>query len=276
MDACVSPVRFPAVDVGLRLFRALEAQSLELVLRVAHVGLDLAFSIWIADPARQGGHAIVSEHVAIERVEFRVVDVGLEHALFQVVEHHDARSTAESAECSLVKLGPDLRTRFEGEKTHALATAAEGEHEHSHAAVLARCGVADHRAVAGVVHLAFFARGGLDHGMGVRNPRSAQLANEAAHALVAGVEAVVVDQILPDHGRVAAQSYGFLDQVAVRLTRARRWVPAMKTNKSNISRLENVNSSISPTIKTIENYARAAGYNLDINFIPSKPNSVNN
>jgi len=51
---------------------------------------------------------------------------------------------------------------------------------------------------------------------------------------------------------------------------------AMKTNKSNISRLENVNSSISPTIKTIENYARAAGYNLDINFIPSKPNSVNN
>ena len=42
---------------------------------------------------------------------------------------------------------------------------------------------------------------------------------------------------------------------------------AMKTNKSNISRLENVNSSISPTIKTIEKYAHAAGYMVDINFI---------
>ena len=45
---------------------------------------------------------------------------------------------------------------------------------------------------------------------------------------------------------------------------------ALKTKKSNITRLENVNSSISPTIKTIERYARAAGYTLDINFIPSK------
>ena len=44
---------------------------------------------------------------------------------------------------------------------------------------------------------------------------------------------------------------------------------AMKTNKSNISRLENVNSSISPTIKTIENYAHAAGYIVEIDFIPA-------
>jgi len=37
---------------------------------------------------------------------------------------------------------------------------------------------------------------------------------------------------------------------------------ALKTKKSNISRLENVNSSISPTIKTIERYANVAGYTL--------------
>jgi transcriptional regulator with XRE-family HTH domain len=43
---------------------------------------------------------------------------------------------------------------------------------------------------------------------------------------------------------------------------------ALNTRKSNISRLENVNSLISPTIKTIERYAKVAGYNLDINFIP--------
>ena len=47
---------------------------------------------------------------------------------------------------------------------------------------------------------------------------------------------------------------------------------ALKTKKSNISRLENVNSGISPTIKTIERYARAAGYTLDIKFIPSRQN----
>ena len=42
----------------------------------------------------------------------------------------------------------------------------------------------------------------------------------------------------------------------------------LHTKKSNISRLENVNSKISPKISTIENYAKAIGYNLEINFIP--------
>ena len=43
----------------------------------------------------------------------------------------------------------------------------------------------------------------------------------------------------------------------------------LHTKKSNISRLENVNSKISPKISTIENYAKAIGYNLEVNFIPS-------
>ena len=43
---------------------------------------------------------------------------------------------------------------------------------------------------------------------------------------------------------------------------------ALKTQKSNISRLENVNSKISPTLSTIERYANAAGYRLEINFVP--------
>lgn len=44
---------------------------------------------------------------------------------------------------------------------------------------------------------------------------------------------------------------------------------ALNTSKGNISRLENVNSSISPTIRTIARYAEAAGYILDIRFLPS-------
>ena len=42
----------------------------------------------------------------------------------------------------------------------------------------------------------------------------------------------------------------------------------LHTKKSNISRLENVNSSISPKLSTIEEYAKAVGYQLKINFIP--------
>ena len=43
---------------------------------------------------------------------------------------------------------------------------------------------------------------------------------------------------------------------------------ALKTQKSNISRLENANSKISPTLLTIERYASAVGYRLEINFVP--------
>ena len=42
----------------------------------------------------------------------------------------------------------------------------------------------------------------------------------------------------------------------------------LHTQKSNISRLENVNSKISPKISTIENYAKAIGYKVQINFVP--------
>ena len=42
----------------------------------------------------------------------------------------------------------------------------------------------------------------------------------------------------------------------------------LHTKKSNISRLENVNSNISPKLSTIEEYAKAMGYQIEINFIP--------
>lgn len=42
----------------------------------------------------------------------------------------------------------------------------------------------------------------------------------------------------------------------------------LHTQKSNISRLENVNSKVSPKFSTIEEYAKALGYKLEINFIP--------
>ena len=53
---------------------------------MADAGFDLAFAIGIADATRQRDHAVVREHVAIKRIERRIVDVGREHALFQIVQ----------------------------------------------------------------------------------------------------------------------------------------------------------------------------------------------
>lgn len=48
----------------------------------------------------------------------------------------------------------------------------------------------------------------------------------------------------------------------------------LHTKKSNISRLENVNSKISPRLSTIEAYAKAIGYKIEINFIPTPQASI--
>ncbi len=43
----------------------------------------------------------------------------------------------------------------------------------------------------------------------------------------------------------------------------------LNTQKSNISRLESVSSKSSPRLSTIEKYAHAMGYDVEINFVPS-------
>lgn len=42
----------------------------------------------------------------------------------------------------------------------------------------------------------------------------------------------------------------------------------LHTSKGNISRLESVNSTISPKLSTLTAYAAAAGYALKIEFVP--------
>jgi len=44
----------------------------------------------------------------------------------------------------------------------------------------------------------------------------------------------------------------------------------LHTQKSNISRLESVNSIISPKLSTISDYAEAVGYDVKIEFTPKK------
>ena len=69
------------------------------------------------------------QHVAIEGIQSRIVDVGDKYAFLQIIEHHDAGTAAESAEGFLVQLRPDARAGAEGEQMYCLAAASERQHE---------------------------------------------------------------------------------------------------------------------------------------------------
>jgi hypothetical protein len=94
MDARVGPALFPAIQIRLRLFQALETHSLEWrFLRVADPRLHFPLAIGIFDPARQRHHAVVSKHIAKQWIDGGIVDVGNQHAFFQVVENHNSGTT---------------------------------------------------------------------------------------------------------------------------------------------------------------------------------------
>jgi hypothetical protein len=163
----------------------------------------------------------VPQHIAVERVESGIVDVGREHALAEVIEDHDADGAPESAKRLFVQLGPALRAGGEGEQAHALAAVAEREHEQARAAVLARERVPHHGAIA-VVDLPFLPRRGDDHRVGLGRVLTTQRDHEAPHAGVARGEAMLIDEVLPDRHRIAPAADGQPDQLAVGLAGARR------------------------------------------------------
>ena len=94
MDARVGPALFPAVQIGLRFLETLKALPLErCFLRVADPGLHFSFSIWIMDPASERYRAIVGQDISIQGIESGIVDIGTQHALFQVIENNNSRGT---------------------------------------------------------------------------------------------------------------------------------------------------------------------------------------
>ena len=103
---------------------------------MADARFDFALAIGIPNPARQRDDAVVGEHVAVERVQCRVVDVRGEDALLEVVEHDDAHRAPQPAEGALVEFGPDARARPPEEEPDRFAGVAEGEDEEPRAAYL--------------------------------------------------------------------------------------------------------------------------------------------
>ena len=167
-----------------------------------------------------GRRPIVREHVAIDGIERRVVDVRREHAFFEIVEDDEARRAAQPAKRPLVELGPRLRARVPDEQAHRFARVAERQDEEPRASVLGRLRMTDHRAVA-VVDLRFFTRCRRDDDARFDGRAAAQLADEATDAGVASGE-TLLHEVLPDRHRVAPQFQGCFDLLAVRRTRARR------------------------------------------------------
>ena len=113
---------------------------------MAHAALDVPLAIGVLHPAGHRDHAVVPQHVRVHRVERGIVDIGLEHALAEVVEHHHARAATQPTEGLLMQLGPSLRAGLEHQEADRLAAVAESQHEQAHAAVLAAVRVAHHGA----------------------------------------------------------------------------------------------------------------------------------
>ena len=89
-------------------------------------------------------------------------------------------------------------------------------------------------------------------------------------------EALTQPGVKADYERLAPAYDLRRKLIAIRLAAGftqEQMADALKTQKSNISRLENLNSKISPTLSTIERYANAVGYRLEINFVPEPHSS---
>jgi hypothetical protein len=108
VDSRVGPSFFPVVEISLRRLHRFEAQAFERsLLCVPDAGFHFALAIRVGDRARQGRGVVVLEHVRVQRIERRVVNVGLQNALGQIVEHHHTRRATDAAKRFLVKLRPN-------------------------------------------------------------------------------------------------------------------------------------------------------------------------
>src|SRR6266481_9308459 len=163
----------------------------------------------------------MGEHVAIEGIERGVVDVRNQNTFAQIIQHQDARSSAESTKSFLVQFGPDARAGTERQQPYCLAAIAQREHEQTGASILAAIRFAYHRPAA-IINLSLFSRSGEDHRPGLWYSGSMQLVSEAPNALIATLESVVGNQILPDCHGVAISTQTQFDDFPIGFTAARR------------------------------------------------------
>ena len=188
---------------------------------MADTGFDFAFAIRVLHSAWKRCDAVVLQHITVQRIERGLVNVGREHALAQIIEHHHASDSAQPAKRLLMQLGPDARAGAEHQEPNGFPAVSQRQHEQPRAPILARLRVAHHRAGA-IIDLRFFARRGLNDHARFRRGRSAQLPHEAFDAGVFFGEAVAVHQVLPNGHGVPTLCQLSFDELPVRFAGALR------------------------------------------------------
>ena len=83
---------------------------------------DSTLAIRVTNPRRVGDDAVVREHIRVEPVEFRLVDVRGDHALLEIIENAITAGAPKIPPGLLVQPGPDLGTGL----PHHLAERATG------------------------------------------------------------------------------------------------------------------------------------------------------
>ena len=79
----------PVFQEGVLLLDGLEAPALERGgLGVADGVLHRALAIGVSHPSRVGHHVVVGQRGGVDRVEGGLVQVGLQDAFLQIVQHH--------------------------------------------------------------------------------------------------------------------------------------------------------------------------------------------
>ncbi|KJS70446.1 MAG: hypothetical protein JM57_08660 [Comamonadaceae bacterium BICA1-1] len=115
VDAFGRPVLLPLRQELVLCLDGLKAPALQgRGLGVANGMLHRALAVGVAHPRRVGHHTVVRQGSGIDRVELGLVQIGLQNAFLEVIQHHVLRAAAEVAQGLLVQLTqicwPDFQT----------------------------------------------------------------------------------------------------------------------------------------------------------------------
>ena len=77
-------------------FKRLKASALECSgLGVADSVFYAALAVGVTDARGIGYHPVVGKRAAVDRVQYRLIQIGADHAFFEVIEHHVLRHSAK-------------------------------------------------------------------------------------------------------------------------------------------------------------------------------------
>src|SRR3989442_8035942 len=67
----------------------------------------------------------MAQHIAVERIQRRIVEVGRQHTLAEIVQDHYTSDSRQPAKGLFMQFGPDPRTGMRHQQTNRLAAVAQ-------------------------------------------------------------------------------------------------------------------------------------------------------